>query len=527
MKLALNLGLLATTALAPLTQAAQIPFSFSDSAELNTLTHPALPAHSLRVTSPPSHLCDSSVRSYSGYLDVDVDKLREHDLEPSSHKDGNKHPRGTMEHFYFWAFESRNDPKTDPVVLWLNGGPGCSSFTGLLMELGPCNAVNPKHNNGRPATERNPWAWNNNATLIFLDQPVGVGYSYNSWTDKSRKDKPPARVYSTPAAARDASAFLHLLAMHAGKEIFGTDRDIYDGETGELIRAKGSYPSFHIAGESYGGRYIPLIANQILEDNERALAHPEHGIQPLPLKSVLIGNGITSPKHQYPAYVSYTCTNASGTPDGVPLLPQQTCDKMYQAIPVCLTLVEKCNRLSSHYDSLACQTAETYCEGSLASPYDSLNKSPYDWQHPADYAEEEWVAAFLNDPSTQKALGVDRRGPGDKHDGVFIGCSDAVYKNFAKTGDGARESTWAVRNILEKGIKVLTYSGKRDFICNYVGNRDWAEELEWSGGDQFRKQQLQPWFVDPHNAKRGGDFKSFDKFTYLTVESAGHFVPHE
>ncbi|SNX85759.1 related to Carboxypeptidase Y precursor [Melanopsichium pennsylvanicum] len=511
---------------AAVTQAAQIPFSLthtSSSPAPSILSHPHLPAHSLRVVSPPSDLCDSTVKSYSGYLDVDVDRLSKHHSSSSQRssafsalkheKDGST--KGAIEHFYFWAFESRNDPKTDPVVLWLNGGPGCSSFTGLLMELGPCNAIDPSKRNGQPGTQRNPWAWNSNATLIFLDQPVGVGYSYVDWANKSRTDKPPRRVFSAESAAQDASAFLHLLSMHMGKEIFKGDGD--------------KFPSFHIAGESYAGRYIPLLANQILEDNQNIAKHPKTGLSPLPLTSVLIGNGITSPQHQFPAYVEYTCTNVSGSSQ--PLLPKKTCMAMKESIPTCLSLVEKCNRRNEHghiYDTLACQTATTYCEGSLSEPYDQLNKSPYDWQHDSKYVEEDFVASFLNDDATKRGLGVDGKGPGDKHDGVFVGCSDIVYQDFAKTGDGSKESTWAVEKILEKNVRVLSYSGKRDFICNYVGNRAWTEALEWKGKQEYNKQPLLAWYVGQEgNQIKGGDFKNWGNLTYAIVDEAGHFVPHD
>ncbi|CBQ68594.1 related to Carboxypeptidase Y precursor [Sporisorium reilianum SRZ2] len=505
---------------AAVTQAAQIPFSLQREPAGTVLDHPNLPAHSLRVVSPPSSLCDPTVKSYSGYLDVDVDLLSEHSdsvhdtaFSVQKHeKDGRT--KGAVEHFYFWAFESRNDPKTDPVVLWLNGGPGCSSFTGLLMELGPCNAVDPASRGGKPGAEKNPWAWNNNATMIFLDQPVGVGYSYVDWANKSRTDKPPSRVFSAESAAKDASAFLHLLAMHMGQEIFKGDGD--------------GFSSFHIAGESYAGRYIPPLANQIVEDNKKILKHRDMDLKPLPLESVLIGNGITSPQHQFPAYVEYTCTGVSGADK--PLLPHKTCSKMRESIPTCLTLVEKCNRKDAHgrtYDTPACQAASNYCESALSSPYDTLERSPYDWQHPSKYAEEDWVAAFLNDADTKRALGVDATGPGDKHDGVFVGCSDNVYANFAKTGDGARDSTWAVSAILANGVRVLTYSGRRDFICNYVGNRAWSEALPWSGKHGYNAAPLQPWFLGQRGEITGGEFKNYANLTYAIVDEAGHFVPHD
>ena len=47
----------------------------------------------------------------------------------------------------------------------------------MLMELGPCS-VSRASNESEVELRYNPHAWNNNATLIFLDQPVGVGYSY-------------------------------------------------------------------------------------------------------------------------------------------------------------------------------------------------------------------------------------------------------------------------------------------------------------------------------------------------------------
>ena len=57
--------------------------------------------------------CDPDVKSYSGYLDT-----------------------GNGRDLFFYFFESRSDPSNDPVLMWINGGPGCSSSLGLFMELG-------------------------------------------------------------------------------------------------------------------------------------------------------------------------------------------------------------------------------------------------------------------------------------------------------------------------------------------------------------------------------------------------------
>jgi len=121
-----------------------------------TLTHESHPDHSLTIKAHgpknPSiksdaprleDICPGATSGYTGYL---------------NHGD---------KHFYFAYFESRSKPDEDPLVLWLNGGPGCSSMTGLFMELGPCTV----NDDGESARE-NPHSWISAANVFFLDQPV-------------------------------------------------------------------------------------------------------------------------------------------------------------------------------------------------------------------------------------------------------------------------------------------------------------------------------------------------------------------
>lgn len=127
--------------------------------QFTTRQLPAEPQNVTTITSPTGvtirykepgedGVCETTpgVKSYSGYVD----------LAPN-------------EHTFFWFFESRRDPKNDPITLWLNGGPGSDSLIGLFQELGPCNVTEDLE------TMLNPYGWNEVSNMLFISQPFGVG----------------------------------------------------------------------------------------------------------------------------------------------------------------------------------------------------------------------------------------------------------------------------------------------------------------------------------------------------------------
>lgn len=87
---------------------------------------------------------------------------------------------------YVYVNSANGDNNTDPVTLWLNGGPGCSSMLGtqtinigFIQEIGPYvlpDGVDYKTDD--PLVE-NPYSWNKRSNLLFIESPAGVGYSYN------------------------------------------------------------------------------------------------------------------------------------------------------------------------------------------------------------------------------------------------------------------------------------------------------------------------------------------------------------
>ncbi|PRT55557.1 Carboxypeptidase Y [Wickerhamiella sorbophila] len=408
-----------------------------------TVKNDKFPAHALRVTSPDDLGVDKT-KQYSGYLDVeDEDK-----------------------HFFFWFFESRNDPENDPVVLWLNGGPGCSSLTGLFFELGPATIGADL----KPVPNKD--AWNNNANVIFLDQPVNTGYSYSS-----------NKVSDTISASKDAYAFL---------ELFFEKFPEYNNR------------DFHIAGESYAGHYIPVFGSEIM-------SHDDRGFN---LTSLLIGNGLTDPLNQYDLYEPMAC--GQGGHESV--LDESQCQGMLDSQPRCDQLIQSCYDTQSAW---TCVPAVIYCNNAQIGPYQQTGLNVYDIREECQgdnglcYPQLDLIDQYLNLPEVKEAVGADVE--------TYQGCNFDVNRDFLFNGDWMKPYQTAVSELLEKEVPILIYAGDKDYICNWLGNEAWSRALPWSGHEEFSKVDLGPWVVDGEEA---GQVRNHEHFTFLRVYEAGHMVPY-
>ncbi|KAF8589301.1 serine carboxypeptidase [Ramaria rubella] len=426
--------------------------------EFTTLVHPAYPSHSVRIKKNGGSFCDDTVNSYTGYLDIQA------------------------RHLFFYFFESRNDPKTDDVILWTNGGPGCSSSLGLFMELGPCQI---KDANG---TTFNPYSWNSKANIFFIDQPIHVGWSYAEYGEI---------VGTTEDAAKDIAAF---------SRIFFDTFSEFKGRP------------YHLAGESYGGRYLPVFAGEIYDENKRAVAA---GFAPINLTSVMIGNGMTDVPRTILSYYDMQCTGASVSP----VQDVTTCVRMKQAVPRCQRLFQE--SCVDRFDAMSCEAAEAFCFSEIHLPFLNTGTNPYDISKSCTgeiaetlcYPVTLDIAKFLNTPETRAALGV------DPNVGNFSSCSNRVATAFGQSLDMfSHPSQLYVAELLERGVKVLIYVGTYDWICNWVGNERFTLALEWSGQADFAAQELRDWKVD---GKTAGLTRSFGGFTFATIEDAGHMVPYD
>lgn len=396
--------------------------------------------------SDPASLGVDTVKQWSGYFD-----LNEED-----------------KHLFFWFFESRNDPVNDPVILWLNGGPGCSSMTGLFFELGPSSI------NGTTLKPiYNPYSWNSNASVIFLEQPVGVGYSY---AEKSTTS-------TTQQAAEDVYAFLQLFFTRFNS--FASN-------------------DFHIAGESYAGHYIPNIASVITQKRGKVFN----------LSSVMIGNGITDALTQYYYYIPMAC---NATESGYKqLVSDEECEDMEKIYSRCKLLINSCYHVKR---ALTCVPANLYCE-TITNPFDKTGLNYYDIREPCDgdgcYPQIAAVESYLNKPEVMEALGSEVTR--------YVGCDDKVFRRFILSGDEPKPFQQYIVDLLELDIPVLIYAGDKDYICNWLGNKAWTDDLQWSGYITYQNAETRNW-TSKIDGQDAGTVKSNGLLTFLRVFDAGHMVP--
>ncbi|KAG9554964.1 alpha/beta-hydrolase, partial [Aureobasidium melanogenum] len=142
---------------------------------------------------------------------------------------------------YFWFFPSDNAHASDEILIWLNGGPGCSSLEGLLQENGPF-----LWQYGTYAPVKNNYNWNNLTNTIWVEQPAGTGFS--------SKGSTPSATNEEEVAEQFAGFWKNFV------ETFGLQ-----------------HKKVYVTGESYAGFYVPYIADNFIQKNDSAL-YDVHGI---------------------------------------------------------------------------------------------------------------------------------------------------------------------------------------------------------------------------------------------------------
>jgi len=402
-------------------------------------------------------LCDPSVKQTSGYIKASA-----------------------VSKYFFWLFESKHNPANDPLLMWLSGGPGCSSQLALFAENGPCS-VDQQGGDTVP----NPFGWHQKANVMWVDQPSGTGFSTGTGTVSNE---------------RGVSA-----NMYTFLQGFFTQFPRYQKTP------------FFIFGESYAGHYVPAISHKIWQENKHGNALH------IPLKGLAIGNGLTNPQEQY-AHYPEMCHDG-GKPDGghAPgVCGDGEYNRMKAAVPGCIAAIAACNAAQKEGNltaegGSACLTATEVCNLGLVMPYQAKRMNPYDMRLKCEHGrlcyDFDNVGVYLNKQDVQSQLGTS---------GKWGSCNMAVAEAFQFAGDWMHNFHNLIPDMLHDGLDVLIYAGDEDYICNWLGNKAWATKLQWDKTSEFQAASDKEWQVRGRTAAR---HRSAGNFHFMQVYEAGHMVP--
>merc|ERR1712226_272130 len=274
---------------------------------------------------------------------------------------------------FFWFVPATDaEPSDAPVVIWLQGGPGSSSLFGFLELHGPFTANYDE--NGNVKAVMNPYAWTKKANVIYIDNPVGAGFSY---------------------AQDDA-------LPHSQEEVA---RDLYEALTQWFTMFPEYQPNdFYVFGESYGGKWVPTISKKINDEN------PGADIK-INLVGLGIGDGFTSPQ-ETAVYAEYMY--------GVGLIDVAQRDVMLQN-------EERMKQLISNeewYAAWAAWSNNLNYGMSKTGCYDS-----YEINLCTEPAERGNFDDFVNLQSTRKAIHVGNRPFGQQSGDVYNSMIDDFMRS--------------------------------------------------------------------------------------------------
>jgi len=363
-------------------------------------------------------------------------------------------------------YESQNSAK-DPIVLWLQGGPGCSSLFGCFVENGP-TIIQPDG-----SFKANPFSWNTNSSIIYMDSPVGTGYSY----------------------VEDDS-------------LFTTNEDQIAADLVEMMKAflvkydEFRNVPFYVFSESYGGKMTASFGKAL------NIAIKSKQID-LNFGGVALGDSWIDPMSFVNTWAPYLLTMAEIDENGFNAIMKAANDTQ-KAVD------QKSWAQATDLWGQTENVVETVSAG--VNFYNILDRqqddqvSKFSNRHLAKL-HEVLLAELMNGPIKRK-LGIPSSVTwGGQANQVFQFLSVDFMQSVVDTVD----------YLLAENVKVVIYSGNLDLICCTIGTRLWMEDLKWGDYKNFKNAAYKP--MTDANSVIVAFQKSHKNLHWYTILSAGHMVP--
>lgn len=405
-----------------------------------------------KVLGLPGQNFNLSFEHYAGYVTVNEDSGRA---------------------LFYWFIEAAEDPDSKPLVLWLNGGPGCSSIA-----YGEAEEIGPFHIKADGKTlYLNPYSWNQVANILFLDSPVGVGFSYSNTSSDllNNGDK---------RTAEDSLVFL-LKWLERFPQYKGRD--------------------FYITGESYGGHYVPQLSQAIVRNNS---AIKERTIN---LRGYMVGNALTDDYHDHLGVFQFLWSAG--------LISDQTfgqlnvlCDlqSFIHSSDSCNKILDIANDELGDIDPYSIFTPPCTANVSQSNRLLKRRNRIGHVREKYDPCTEAHSVVYFNLPKVQEALHVDKAFAPSQ----WSTCNELVNENWK---DSPLTVLDVYRELIDSGLRIWMFSGDTDAIIPVTSTRYSIDALELP--------TLRPWRAWYDDGQVGGWTQEYAGLTFVAVRGAGHEVP--
>ncbi|KAI0035196.1 alpha/beta-hydrolase [Vararia minispora EC-137] len=386
---------------------------------------------------------------------------------------------------FFWFFPPGPEGSLDDLIFWTNGGPGCSSLEGALQENGPIT-----WSWGQAKPTLNEFSWTNLSSLLFIEQPVGTGFSQGTPTARNEED-----------VAEQLAGFLQQFL-----EIFS-----------EL---KGK--NFFVTGESYAGMYVPYIANFIYENP---------GVVDLNLKGIWVSDPVLGQdvaQSQIPAlpfvqkyanvfsfdanfmsqlqtisdecgYTGYLEKFVTYPPTGILPLPNGTN-----------------SRRCDIWDTIFNQAVTINPAFNIYRVFDTF---PILWDvlgFPGSFPQAQTLPLYFDRQDVKLAL----------HAPTNVSWVECSNINVFPQGDASLPPALngVLANVIEKSNRTVIAHGLGDFILIAEGARIVLQNMTWGGAQGFQSPLVESSFVVDGMGPLG-NVQSERGLTYYEVVLSGHMIP--
>ncbi|XP_072847045.2 retinoid-inducible serine carboxypeptidase isoform X1 [Pogona vitticeps] len=384
---------------------------------------------------------------------------------------------------FWWLYYADNPAQnftSFPLILWLQGGPGASGCGyGNFEEIGPLDAdLKPRRT-----------TWLQAASVLFVDNPVGTGYSYVNDT----------LAYATDICTVTSDMMVLLKEFFASKTEF------------QKI-------PFYIFSESYGGKMAAAIALELYKAVEA-------GTIKCNFSGVALGDSWISPIDSVIAWGPYLYTTSLLDDKGlkeVTTAAKKILDAMNKKEFKLATLlwskaedIIENNTNGVNFYNILTQESET-ASRSLTSTLSETLPLIKLFQRHVQYQNKDKLSDLMNGPIRKKLKIIPDHVK-------WGGQSENVFMNMA--GDFMKHVIDTVDELLEANVNVTVYNGQLDLIVPTMGQEAWIRKLKWPKLKKFSAQRWQPLYACPESTQTAAFHKSYDNLDFFWILKAGHMVP--